>query len=436
MKRLIASILLVLGFAAASTAQVTPLPNTLGEQKTLAILVNFSAGDEGYTTTDVSNVMAVASDYFYSNSFNQTWLNTLVTGWFTLPANLAFNCQRTEIANQAIAAAANIGIDVNQYTRYVVFHTFAQCGFDSFSEIGTFPSHSWISPAPIAFTNGSLNRVVPHELGHAFGLQHAGGTRCVALPFGPDCGFLATGDRFDIMGDTLADLATPNRTRLGWLTSAEIADVTASGSYPLVPHNSFNSGPHALRVTRENGTTFYIEYRVGLGVFVRVSPGDASVQYLVDATPEDFTYSLSHLAVGKTIYDQQFSHIVGITTVSQDSAGASVAIDLNAVIPPPPAPALTVVASLDKVTYRKGNTAKLRVTVTKDNIPIVNAAVAWTITKPNGTVVVKPAPKTNAAGFSELKFKVDAVGTWSFKATVTSCCLSAVSETLTVPVTP
>jgi hypothetical protein len=64
------------------------LPNTLGAQSTLVILVNFQddPANQPYTVVDAqSAVFGVVSNFFLENSYQQTWVTGDVAGWYTIP---------------------------------------------------------------------------------------------------------------------------------------------------------------------------------------------------------------------------------------------------------------------------------------------------------------------------------------------------------------
>src|SRR6266545_2436717 len=111
---------------------VTPaaLPNALGEQRTLLMLVNFSdAPTQPYTPDVARSVMFDTTSRFYlENSFQQTWLSGDVVGWFTI-ATTSTVCDTGAITTQAEAAASAAGINVAAYQHLV--YAFPQNDFCS-----------------------------------------------------------------------------------------------------------------------------------------------------------------------------------------------------------------------------------------------------------------------------------------------------------------
>ena len=54
--------------------------------------------------------------------------------------------------------------------------------------------------------------LVTHELGHTFGLPHAGASRCAAT-----CPVDESGDPFSPMGEGFTDFSAYEKRQLGWL---------------------------------------------------------------------------------------------------------------------------------------------------------------------------------------------------------------------------
>lgn len=122
----------------------------------------------------------------------------------------------------------------------------------------------------------NLFTALPHELCHNLGLSHAQGvsrgTTYVPLPrnsFFSD----KYGNVFDLMGDKDTDTLPlmPDRDAgaywkfaLGWLSAANIATVTTSGTYRIYPIDigTINVGHfHAMRIQRDPTHTYWFEYR-------------------------------------------------------------------------------------------------------------------------------------------------------------------------------
>lgn len=131
--------------AGASTG---PLPNTLGAQSTLVLLVNFEddPANQPYTAANAQSVVfGTANAFFLENSYQQTWLTGDVAGWYTIPLS-STNCDTSSIESYAQAAAASAGVNLSAYSHFVyAFPQNSACGWAGSSYIGGNPSQSWIN---------------------------------------------------------------------------------------------------------------------------------------------------------------------------------------------------------------------------------------------------------------------------------------------------
>ena len=337
--------------ANGSNVTVAPLaaalPYTLGEQRTLMILVNFqNAVVEPYTPASAQSVLFTTTNNFYrENSQNQTWLTGAVTSrWYTIPMDNT-NCDTNAIRSHAQQAAQADGYVLSNYRRFIyAFPSNSGCsGWWGLGQVGGSTTHSWI--------NGSLAlRVLGHELGHNVGLYHARALECGATVLSDPCSAVEYGDPSDIMGASTAHFSAFQKERLGWLdngASLPITTVTSSGTYTIEPYAGTGAGPKALKVLKSVDTSgrrthFYIEHRLGIAnTFDSGFAGNANVAngvvihtgtesvgnsiYALDLTPE--TSSWNDLALTAAAPDF-FDPVSGVTikTLSTSSAGASVQV--------------------------------------------------------------------------------------------------------------
>jgi hypothetical protein len=217
--------------------------------------------------------------------------------------------------------------------------------------VGGMPSDAWI--------NGRLTlKVVAHELGHNFGLQHSHSNDCDPTPLGTNCTTYDYGDVADTMGgNTASHFNSFQKERLGWLnagTRPPIVTAATSGSYTIGAYASPQVDAKALRVLKGTDaatgarTWYYIEYRQAVGfdtglaslyqtnlvngVLIRTAvEGDRNSSYLLDMTPNTVpTFDMTDAALvpGQAFVDGQAG--VTITLTARDAAQATVNVTLGA----------------------------------------------------------------------------------------------------------
>ncbi|EEG07753.1 Ig-like domain-containing protein [Pseudogulbenkiania ferrooxidans] len=325
-----------------------PAPNAVGAQNTAVLLVNFTDNTtQPFTTTQVnSTVFGSANNYFKENSSQQTWLTGSVYGWLTLP--MTQTCSYYNIATAANTAAANAGIDLSPYTRFVyIFPYNSTCGWSGMGTVGGSPSDAWL--------NGRLaTTAVTHEMGHNLGLYHSHSMECGATSIGSSCTSSEYGDPFDVMGAPAgtAHYNAFQKERLGWLnygTSPTITTVSSSGTYAIEPYETSTTGAKALKIlkstdpTTGNKTWYYVELRQALGQDTYLSSypnvvsgvlvhtgadGDGNSSYLLDMTPNSSTNDWIDpaLTAGQSFTDSTAGITVTVQSVS--STGTSVSVSL------------------------------------------------------------------------------------------------------------
>jgi len=338
--------------SSVQTVTPAPLPYTLGEQKTVMLMVNFQDNPvQPYTLADATNVLSQTNTFIQENSLNQTSVSGSAYGWYTLP--IATTCDGYLIAQSAKQVAAAAGLNLSAYTHFVyILPRNTTCGWSGQGTVGGTPGDIWINGAPTLKTVG-------HELGHNFGLYHSHNLECGATTLGSACTQYDYGDTLDIMGNTnAAHFNAFQKERMGWLNNGSmppVTTVTASGSYALTTYEATSTGAKALKILKSTDATtgartwYYVEFRQALGadaflattsgsnvttgVVVRTgSDGDINSSVLLDMTPNSTTtysgdWSDLALVIGQSYTDSTAG--VTITPVSVGSSGASVSVTLN-----------------------------------------------------------------------------------------------------------
>jgi Gametolysin peptidase M11/NPCBM-associated, NEW3 domain of alpha-galactosidase len=340
------------GASSLTVTSAAALPNTAGEQRVAVLLVNFQDDtSQPYTLAQANDVVfSQAGSFMRENSFQSAWLTGNAIGWMTLP--IARTCATSTIADAAKQAASAAGLNLALYSRFVyVFPRNDACGWSGVGTVGGLPSDAWI--------NGRLElKVVAHELGHNFGLQHSHANDCDPSPLGPNCTAYDYGDVADVMGaSTASHFNAFQKERLGWLNGGgqpQILTAANSGTFQIGAYSSPQTGAKALKVPRGidplTGAKrwYYVEYRqpigfdaglAGLyqtnlfqGVLIRSAiEGDRNSSYLLDMTPNTVpTFDMTDAALlpGQSFVDSQAG--LTITLTARDASLATVQVSLTA----------------------------------------------------------------------------------------------------------
>jgi hypothetical protein len=320
--------------------------------KTVAVLLFNFSGDQRQPWTG-STVRSVVFDgsssvnaYYQDASYGKVSVSGDVYGWYTIDAANS-GCDYSTWASQARTKAQAAGVPLGNYTYTVyAFPSAPGCGWSGLAYMpGT---SSWI--------NGSMTlRTVGHELGHNFGVHHASTLSCTdavgtRVILSASCTTSEYGDPFSIMGASSRLHNDWHRAQLGWLT--DMQTVTTSGVYTLAPADIAGGTPKLIRVPRGDGTFLNLEYLqpegsfdsfsgtdpAVTGVSIRIAPdlGTIVQSKLIDATPATATFADAPFAPGQTLVDPVSG--ATITTLSVNSTGATVSIQLASDTQAPSAP--------------------------------------------------------------------------------------------------
>ena len=329
----------------ASSLQVLALasPVTLGAQPTAVLLVNFQDNpSQPFTPSTVrSTVFTNTSDYDREVSYQRTWLEGDVLGWYTIALSSTV-CDTGTLATQARSAATSAGVDLSTYRRFVyVFPRIAACNWP-----GSGPSAEIVARVDQRHPQHDDRR--PRD-----GAQPGPSTtRTRSTAQSSACATVEYGDVLDVMGRAVSGHFNAfQKERLGWLGASgapPITTVQSSGTYLLDPYESVGTGAKALKVLKSTDPTtgartwYYVELRRALGfdasmgtipnlmngVVVRTgSETTGNSSFLVDMTPETTALSDPALVVGRMFADAGAG--ISIRPTSVGTSGAAVAVTVG-----------------------------------------------------------------------------------------------------------
>jgi hypothetical protein len=209
-------------------------------------VINATWGPTPITATAVESMVADAETFLATASFDQVELTATATPWVTAYADDGVCRSRDDLVTQAEAAAPVAG-----YDRIVVI---TPCSIGSTGDPTT---KTVLAGLPI--TSG----LIAHELGHTFGMTHAGAYLCGART--QPCARDPYGDPFDVMGNGLLPAGDPGalqKAEAGWLTNYKFVKVP--GTYTLAALEAPSKLPQAL-VVRMGVTDLWIDHREAIG---------------------------------------------------------------------------------------------------------------------------------------------------------------------------
>lgn len=381
----------------AAAQSIGPIPGPIfdGPRRVVVILAKFP-GDPSVpwppseTREKVFTGAASTDAYFQEESHGLISLVGKVNpeegdvyGWFTLDSS-GGGCSPHAWADEAFERAFESGVSLTGYHHIVyVFTHRPGCFWNGMATLG--------GNFGTAHLNGNVAvKTIAHELGHNFGLQHAGSWTCtrggVRVQVSGSCSTSEYGDVFDAMGNVSARHNNGwNLAKLGILGLADnVETVAADGTYTLKAALTPTPEPGILRIPRtknESGSVtswYYLEIRQTGGVFenvsdatmtgvsIRATAANSSPEtLLLDSEPSTSTFFDAPLQVGETFYDGK----VLVKTLTAGGGTASVSVELNALDSEAPSVPTNVSAT------QEAAGVKLKWSASSDNLGVSSYAV-------------------------------------------------------------
>ena len=313
----------------------------------LVILAKFDDGTAAppFTQSQAQQVMTTNSNSvanFYSEvSYGGQLLNVTVTSTWVTMKNLAPTCAYASIASAANTAAAALNaVYTSSNYNFVVYVFPAQgCGWSGLAYVG-FPHQAFING-----TGAFTTQVIGHEMGHNFGLYHAGSLSCGTATIGGTCSAAEYGDPWDTMGNQRAmHFNAAQKLDLGWIGSSTVkTHSSGSANYTISPLENGGAATYAVTIPTSNASrTYWLEYRQPIGfdaplsaypnngVQVRVSrpfevASGADDTEILDMTPGSAGgFGDSALIVGQQFLDSSTG--VNIIVTGATASGVTVSV--------------------------------------------------------------------------------------------------------------
>jgi hypothetical protein len=241
----------------------------LGPQTVLVILVTWGPQPAAPTAFRTA-VFEDANRYVQDVSFGKASLVGDVTPW--LPVREFTSCDPVSMSDIGLAtlnAAKAAGYDTSKYSRFVfVLPRPPACDFLGFGAA----NQIWL------FGTAS-SRIIEHELGHTFGLNHAWSVACAT------CRPVEYGDAYDVMGHGVGHYSALEKAAAGWLTKVPAA---ANGTHTIDQLEVPSELPQAL-VVHTAIDDYWFDHREPLlgDVAFANTPIVQGVQVHVSPSPDD-----------------------------------------------------------------------------------------------------------------------------------------------------
>ena len=306
-----------------------------GTTQVLVILIKYSdTTAEPYTRAQIQGRMFTdansVANYYKEASYQKHQLAGVVTPWLVARFPRPGSCLYSQVATEARTLAQQAGYNLASYQKFVyVFPSLPGCGWAGLGG----GSQAWINQAASLLVFG-------HELGHTFGLGHAGSLDCGTQVIGGTCTRSEYGDPYEIMGNARgAHFSAPYKNQLGYFSAGQVrTHAGGTATYTLSPLESMGGTTYAVKVPASAQRTYWIEWRQPIGFDSVVGAGATNgalvhiaypTEYgcevcVLDMTPATSTFADSALPTGQTFTDASTG--TAISVVAQTGSALTVTV--------------------------------------------------------------------------------------------------------------
>lgn len=435
------------------TAAFPPSPGwTLGQKRVLVIFADFSDDIGALMTTNAAHqVMTNVNRFYLDNSQGQTSIQpTYFPVTLRLPQTKAAYANldpMTDLRADSLAAARlydqqngntgafnpdNYDLDTTVFTSI----TGANYGFAGLAFVG----------AKGMVVNGEFDlRVMAHELGHNYGLQHANRWDVTGVdPIDPAGTHNEYGDDYDMMGANNNDQSIHFnewfKAYLGWLNTSNWRTAPTGGVYRLFRHDHTNAGGiRGLTLGQQPDRAYWLGFRRNLSTYTANGSGatnflangveirwgmqppgitsDMTVgSRLLNFTTATTNFTRHPLPIGQTFTDTNFN--VSITPLSVGGTSPNDFIDLNISYAAAP---VTITQNPTNQTASVGSTVAFNVAVTGTGL----ITYQWTY---NGVNI----PGATSSNYTIANVTTNQGGTYLVRVTNPGGTINSQPATLTV----
>jgi len=322
---------------------------TLGQKKVILIRVDFSdLSGEPFSVSTGSSIIHTVNSVYTEMSYGNTGFalsgagSDVTSATFRMPQAASwygtFDFTGNTLRTHARTAAQSAGYSLANYDLDVI------C-LKQVPGWGSWTGQANVGAAGAWVQNSASPLVFVHELGHNYGLNHAGSWNTSGLSvIGPGTR-IEYGDIFDIMGlgfqaDSRYHFNARYKSYLNWLSADDVAIVTASGTYRIFPEDDpLASGLRGLSIPRNSLTNYWVEFRQGLGenkwllngAGLRWAQNGNQRSLLLDSTPgSSDEWNDSALVIGRTFSDSDSGiHITPIAKGNTIPESLDVVVNLG-----------------------------------------------------------------------------------------------------------